>query len=225
MYKSIFSEIKPLHQLFTLAVCLLYKKEYIGKPILTHISFSLVKIFLKTFLSFFILSLVSSVFAATNTDETVSGTLSGESIVIALATDSETVDTKTPTDEKSSTIKEEQKAEPKVEIKPVVKQETEEQKKDKEKTINDINTFLIESYKIKVDKILANLNLSIERVTNNNPIAQAQLLEKIRSAINVKIQTINSRDVSENRRKILSSVFSYIQANLDAKISQLVGQK
>ncbi|MDD5377219.1 MAG: hypothetical protein PHH16_03815 [Candidatus Gracilibacteria bacterium] len=108
---------------------------------------------------------------------------------------------------------------------PPVKQETEEEKKDREKTINDINTFLIESYKLKVDRILANLNLSIERVTNNDPEAQAKLLEKIRNDINVKIQVINSRSISENRKKILFSVFSYIQENLDDKISHLVGQK
>jgi DNA-directed RNA polymerase subunit H (RpoH/RPB5) len=100
-----------------------------------------------------------------------------------------------------------------------------EEKKDKEKTINDINNFLIESYKIKIDKILTNLNISIERITNNDPVAQAKLLEKIRGDISVKIEIINSRTISENRKKILSSVFSYIQENLDAKISKLVGQK
>lgn len=105
------------------------------------------------------------------------------------------------------------------------RQETEEEKKDKEKTINDINTFLIESYKMKIDRILLNLNLSLERVTNNDPIAQAKLLDKIRVDINTKIQVINSRNLSENRKKILSSVFSYIQENLEAKISKLVQEK
>jgi hypothetical protein len=69
------------------------------------------------------------------------------------------------------------------------------------------------------------LNLSIERITNNDTWAQAKLLEKIRGDIDTKIQIINSRNISENRKKILSSVFSYIQENLDAKISKLVGQK
>ena len=174
-------------------------------------------IFLKILLSFFIFGLVSSVFAATDTDIISSGSLSGESIIIALAIDSDIVGTGVVANEKVS--------EPKVETKPVVKQETEAEKKDKEKTMNDINTFLIESYKIKIDKILINLNLSIERVTNNDPVAQAQLLEKIQSAISLKIQTMNTREISENRKKVLSSVFSYIQTNLDAKISQLVGQK
>lgn len=98
-------------------------------------------------------------------------------------------------------------------------------KKDKEKTINDINTFLIESYKLKIDRILSNLNMSLERVTDNDPVAQAKLLEKIRNDIDAKIQVINSRSISENRKKILSSIFSYIQENLDAKISKLVQDK
>lgn len=106
-----------------------------------------------------------------------------------------------------------------------IKKHENEEKKDREKTINDINTFLIESYKIKIDKILANLNMSLERVTNNDPVAQAKLLEKIRGDISSKIQVINSRNISENRKKILWSVFSYIQENLDAKISKLVQQK
>ncbi|NCP76540.1 hypothetical protein GW819_00310 [Candidatus Gracilibacteria bacterium] len=106
-----------------------------------------------------------------------------------------------------------------------LKQETEEERKDKEKTINDINTFLIESYKLKIDRILANLNISIERITNNDTTAQARLLEKIRGDVSSKIEVINSRSISENRKKILSSIFSYIQENLDAKISKLVRQK
>ncbi|MDD2916864.1 MAG: hypothetical protein PHH70_03400 [Candidatus Gracilibacteria bacterium] len=104
-------------------------------------------------------------------------------------------------------------------------EETKLSKKEKEQTIDDINTFLIESYKIKIDKILANLNMSLERVTNNDPVAQAKLLEKIRGDIDIKIQVINSRSISENRKKILSSIFSYIQENLDTKISKLVQQK
>jgi len=89
-----------------------------------------------------------------------------------------------------------------------LKQETEEERKDKEKTINDINTFLIESYKLKIDRILANLNISIERITNNDTTAQARLLEKIRGDVSSKIEVINSRSISENRKKILSSIFS-----------------
>lgn len=103
--------------------------------------------------------------------------------------------------------------------------ESDAMKKDKEKTMNDINTFLIESYKLKIDRILSNLNMSLERVTDNDPVAQAKLLEKIRNDIDSKIQIINSRSISENRKKILSSIFSYIQENLDAKISKLVQDK
>jgi hypothetical protein len=78
---------------------------------------------------------------------------------------------------------------------------------------------------MKIDKILENLNINLERVTNNDPIAQGKLLEKIRNDVSQKIQVMNSRTISENRKKILSSVFSYIQENLDAKISKLAQEK
>lgn len=198
--------------------------------------FSLVQNSLKILFSFFIFGLISNIFSVTYADLTVSGSVANENSIIAFSVDSENFDTNMLPEIKSPVSKEDGSGEIKTESKVIVKdkilekksiskQDTEAEKKDKEKTMNDINTFLIESYKIKIDKILINLNLSIERVTNNDPVAQAQLLEKIQSAISLKIQTMNTREISENRKKVLSSVFSYIQTNLDAKISQLVGQK
>ena len=101
----------------------------------------------------------------------------------------------------------------------------EDARKEQAKTIEDINNFLIESYKIKIDKILADLNTSIDRATNNDPVAKTKLLTKIRAEINAKIQIINSRRVSENRRFILSSIFLYIQENLDAEIQKIAQKK
>lgn len=169
------------------------------------------------------------VFATTNsaTGAISSETLSSESTIIVLnsntgsaTTEDETSVVPEETTDKKSTVKQET-----VDETSAAKQEIEDKKKEREKTINDINTFLIESYKLKIDRILANLNISLERVTNNNPVAQTKLLEKIRGDINTKIQVINTHSISENRKKILSSIFSYIQENLDAKISKLVGQK
>lgn len=161
------------------------------------------------------------VFAAGDTVESVSN---GQEIIV-LNTNIGTIAKNNEDKEDSDNIKKDSKEEENT-----AKQETEDKKEDikkqeREKTINDINTFLIESYKLKIDKILANLNLSIERVTHNDPIAQAKLLEKIRGDVNTKLQIINSRNISENRKKILFSIFSYIQENLENKISQLVGQK
>jgi dihydroorotase len=107
----------------------------------------------------------------------------------------------------------------------IVKTESREEQKEKEKAINDINTFLIESYKLKIDKILSNLNISIERITNKDQGAQKKLLQKIRADIAIKIQVINSRNITENRKKILSTVFLYIQENLDDKISKLTEEQ
>lgn len=171
----------------------------------------LVRTLLKSILLFISIGFTMDAFAATKitTESMPSEIASSGSVTIATETSTGTMDA-------SGSVNEDT----------VVKHEMEEQeKKDKEKTINDINTFLIESYKLKIDKVLANLNISLERVTNNNPIAQAKLLEKIRGDISTKIQVINSRNISGNRKKILSSVFSYIQENLDAKISRLVKRK
>lgn len=164
--------------------------------------------FLRFLVLIFSISFSMDVFAAAKITATPEALLNGNTTI------SFSLDNNTATVEASGMVDEDAGAKQK-----------EEEKKDREKTINDINTFLIESYKLKIDRILANLNISIERVTDNDPVAQAKLLEKIRGDISTKIQVINSRSISENRRKILSSVFSYIQANLDAKISRLAKQK
>lgn len=100
-----------------------------------------------------------------------------------------------------------------------------EKLKEREKTINDINAFLIESYKLKIDKILSDLNASLERATKNDPDAQIQLLKKIQSDIGVKVEIIESKQVSQNRKKILSSIFAYIHESLDKTIEKLATEK
>ncbi|MDP2103624.1 MAG: hypothetical protein Q8K26_01735, partial [Candidatus Gracilibacteria bacterium] len=99
--------------------------------------------------------------------------------------------------------------------------EVQEQQKEKAKTINNINTFLIESYKIKIDKIFSNLTISLEKVTRNDPVVQIKLLKKMRSDIGAKMTILDSHDISVNRKKILSAVFNYIQKNIDDSISNL----
>lgn len=215
----------PLHKLFTLTIWFFYKKEYITADcfIISHFYIPLSTL-LRSLITFMLICMSTGVFAATKITPTIpvsSGSESSSGVNIvpsssgALITETGSTQTNTGTVTSTGTVVTNSGA----------KQETEEEKKDKEKTINDINTFLIESYKMKIDRILLNLNLSLERVTNNDPIAQAKLLDKIRVDINTKIQVINSRNLSENRKKILSSVFSYIQENLEAKISKLVQQK
>ncbi len=99
--------------------------------------------------------------------------------------------------------------------------EVQEQQKEKAKTIDNINTFLIESYKIKIDKIFSNLTISLEKVTRNDPVVQIKLLKKMRSDIGAKMTILDSHDISVNRKKILSAVFNYIQKNIDDSISNL----
>lgn len=95
------------------------------------------------------------------------------------------------------------------------------QEKEREKTINNINTFLIESYKIKIDKIFSNLSISLERATQNDPALQIQFLKKMQGDIGTKMSALDSHDISVNRKKILGAVFSYIQKNINDSINNL----
>lgn len=95
------------------------------------------------------------------------------------------------------------------------------QQKERAKTIENINTFLIESYKIKIDKIFSNLSISLEKATNADPVVQIKLLKKMRGDIDAKMGILDSHNISVNRKKILSAVFSYIQKNIDDSINNL----
>jgi|GEM_PF-5448631 len=99
--------------------------------------------------------------------------------------------------------------------------EAQEQQKERAKTIDNINTFLIESYKIKIDKIFSNLSISLEKATQNDPAVQIKLLKKMRGDITVRMNDLDTKDISTNRKKILSAVFSYIQKNIDDSINNL----
>lgn len=95
------------------------------------------------------------------------------------------------------------------------------QQKERAKTIDNINTFLIESYKIKIDKIFSNLSISLEKATNADPVVQIKLLKKMRGDIDAKMGILDSHNISVNRKKILGAVFSYIQKNIDDSINNL----
>lgn len=96
------------------------------------------------------------------------------------------------------------------------------------KTINDINNFLISSYKLKVDRVLSDLNASISKATNNDLDAQIQLLKKIQGDIAVKEALLKTHPISQNRKKILEAIFTHIQMNLSEtirNISRTAGEK
>ena len=111
--------------------------------------------------------------------------------------------------------------ETKVDTNDMFTEQSAENAKERTKTINDINTFLISSYKLKVDRVLAELNASIGKATNNDINAQIQLLKKIQGDIAMKEEILRSKPISKNRKKILEAVFAHIQWNLSETIKKI----
>jgi hypothetical protein len=93
--------------------------------------------------------------------------------------------------------------------------------REKQKAMDDVNAFLIESYKIKLDKTLAEVYQSVRIATKDNPELQSLLLRRILSEIETKTTALSERTVSPNRKKILIAVFTYMKADVESKIRSL----
>lgn len=102
--------------------------------------------------------------------------------------------------------------------------ESEDKVREKQKAIDDVNAFLIESYKIKLDKLLDDVYRSVRVASKDDPALQTLLLKRVLSEIGAKMDSISDRDISPNRKKILLAVFSYLRSDIESKIRAL-GEK
>ena len=96
--------------------------------------------------------------------------------------------------------------------------------KEKQKAIDDVNAFLIESYKIKLDKLLDDVYRSVRTAAKDDPALQSMLLKRVLAEINAKMDSIAGRNITPNRKKILLSVFSYLKKDIEAKIASFDGK-
>lgn len=102
--------------------------------------------------------------------------------------------------------------------------ESDEKVREKQKAIDDVNAFLIESYKIKLDKLLDDVYRSVRVASKDDPALQTLLLKRVLSEINAKMDSISDRGITPNRKKILLAVFSYLKSDIESKIRAL-GEK
>ena len=89
---------------------------------------------------------------------------------------------------------------------------------DREKTIHDMNEFIIESYKLRMDKILSDLNDNIKRFP---PDTQVRILRQVSLSVNEKLKLLESRDVSPNRKEILTAILTYIETRIDESVNRI----
>ncbi|MDQ1344212.1 MAG: hypothetical protein QG650_932 [Patescibacteria group bacterium] len=99
-----------------------------------------------------------------------------------------------------------------------------EREREKQKAIDDVNAFLIESYKIKLDKLLDEVYRSVRVASKDDPALQTLLLRRVLSEIEAKMQSISERNITPNRKKILIAVFSYLKSDIESKIRALGGK-
>lgn len=92
--------------------------------------------------------------------------------------------------------------------------DVDEERREKQKVVDDVNAFLIESYKVKLDKILAGVYRSVRNASNEDPELEAALLNRVLLEIRTKTQAIADRNISVNRKKILLAVFSYLESDI-----------
>ena len=78
---------------------------------------------------------------------------------------------------------------------------------ERQKTYDNMNALLIQSYKTKLDKILSDVYSSVENVAKEDPALQAAILERIAEEIDAKIANLEKQTISPNRKKILLSIF------------------
>lgn len=93
--------------------------------------------------------------------------------------------------------------------------------KEKQKAMDDVNAFLIESYKIKLDKLLDEVYRSVRVAAKDDPALQALLLKRVLVEIESKMDSIAVRKISPNRKKILLAVFAYLRSDVKEKIKTL----
>lgn len=85
-------------------------------------------------------------------------------------------------------------------------------------TTEQINAFLIEAYRTRIDQILADLHKNI----SGYPVEiQVRVLKQVRISINEKIEELYSKNISEIRRKILSNILEYIIDEVQKDIREL----
>lgn len=100
----------------------------------------------------------------------------------------------------------------------------EDRQRERQKAVDDVNAFLIESYKIKLDRALADVYQSVRAAAKDDSSVQTSILKRILSEIETKVQALSDRPVGPNRKKILLAVFSYMKADIESKIRSIGGK-
>lgn len=105
-----------------------------------------------------------------------------------------------------------------------VEQKNETKNDDKTRLYKNLNNLLIESYKIKYNKILLDLK---ENIKNKSKEDKLKILSTVIYSTQNKIDLIESGKIvlTDNRREILISILTYIKDQIEAQIQEVAKEK
>ena len=95
----------------------------------------------------------------------------------------------------------------------------------KKKTMEEVNTLIIDSYRTRLDRVLEMLYTNIRIAARGNIDIQIDSLSQVQSDLDDKLDSINASEMSENRKKILLGVHFYLKSNIEEEIERLKGEK
>lgn len=97
---------------------------------------------------------------------------------------------------------------------------TEEEEEEEQKLKQDINTYIIESYKAQWSKIIKDLSV---KLTKSIPAKddRKQAYKKIRSSLEIRLEKTGKLKMSETKKLILKEFLSHMIDLLDKKIDEL----
>lgn len=91
---------------------------------------------------------------------------------------------------------------------------------EKEKVQNEINSYILEAYKIQWNKILRDIDISLQKI---NPDAETriQAYARIQKTLEMRKKRIQNMDLSDNNKSILIKYLDYLISALKRRQTEL----
>ncbi len=93
----------------------------------------------------------------------------------------------------------------------------------KKKSIEEVNTLIIDSYRTRLDRVLDTLYANIRLASRGNIDLQIESLTQVQADLDEKLDLLNNSEMSDNRKKILLGVYFYLKSNIEEEVSRLKG--
>lgn len=91
---------------------------------------------------------------------------------------------------------------------------------DKEKVQQEINTYILEAYKLQGNKILKDIDVSLQKI-NTDSETRIKAYARIQRTLEMRKKRIQNMDLSENNKTILTAYLQYMINALEKKQANL----